>query len=194
MWPVVPKIVHVLEKPVTELRDPIWSLEWSTKAFLSHFALGFLLGLLISSLVMFLSRYFKVAKICKWDFRRVKRREKNATFFLRIRYWIERRCFGRRYQALLFCDAFSFSLRVAFFSAVVANLIDLADHWPLFYGLPDRLLHPPGIVLATFIAIYCIARIVRQRGECFVRLYVFWLCLSLSIIAHVLEDYLLGWF
>ncbi len=33
-----------------------------------------------------------------------------------------------------------------------------------------------------------------RTDELRIRHYVFWLALSLSIVAHVLEDYALGWF
>ncbi len=192
MWHALPKIVNTLEKPVTELRDPIWSWEWSTKAFLSHFALGYLLGMLVVLLTVLVARQFGASKISKWDFRRMKGGEQADTFFEKVRNWIERLCLGWRYESLLL-DLFSFALRISFFSAVVANLIDL-DHLPLFWGGPDRILHPLGFAVAVLIAVYCGARIVGAKSEYAIRRYSFWLCLALSIMAHVLEDYLLGWF
>ncbi len=93
LYGLIEKVPHFLTKSVTELRDPVWDARWSVMAFLSHFALGFLLGLSLTSLILI---------IC--------------------------RCFG------------------------------------------------------------------AEKAECSIRRYAFWLCVSLSIVVHVLEDYLLGWF
>lgn len=189
MWPAVPRIIHTLEKPVTELRNPIWDLKWSVMAFLSHFALGYLLGLLTASLIMLVSWYFKAKKMTGSDLDLIWSKRDSSTFFERVRNWIEKVCLGRS----LVGDSFPFALRVAFWSAVVANLIDV-DHALLSYGGPDRIFHPLVFVLAALVFIYCGARMIWLRTEYSIRRYTFWFCLALSLVVHVVEDYTLGWF
>lgn len=193
MWlTTIVRVLDAAKRSVTDLRNPVWDWEWSITAFLSHFALGFLLGLLATLLIVAISRLRGVSRVSKWDLRRMRRAGKNPSVFTRVRGWIERFCFGRRHEAL-FLDLFSFALRVAFFSGLIANLIDV-DHAPMFYGGPDRILHWPVFALAIPTVLYCGARILRSRDEYLVRLYALWFCLAFSDIAHVLEDYLLGWF
>ena len=198
MWPSNTKqALYVLQKPITDLRNPIWDWEWTTKAYLSHFALGFQLCLLVVLLILFLARWRGASKLSKWDFRRAERKEENAPRLMRAWYWtkrwcLERWCLGCRYQAL-FLDTFSFALRVAFFSGAIANLIDV-DHAPMFYGGPDRVLHKLGAVLAGLVFFYCGARMLRTKDEYTIRRYALPFCLAFSVIVHVVEDYTLGWF
>lgn len=55
-------------------------------------------------------------------------------------------------------DGFSVSLRIGFFSGVLANAIDI-DHLPMFWGGPGRVLHKPLCVLAVLVGLYCLARL-----------------------------------
>lgn len=93
MWPGSTRFIDTLKLPVTELRNPVSDFQWSAMAFLSHFALGYLVAFLLTL------------------------------------------------STLIMCSCFTAG--------------------PIEYSI---------------------------------RRYLFWLCLSLSIVVHVLEDYSLGWF
>lgn len=194
MWPIPHHILRVLERPITDLRNPIWDWEWSVKAFLSHFALGDFLGLLVTLLIVFSARRLGAAQVSRWDYRRLQKedKKKKPRFFTWIRRGVERVCLGGRHESL-FLDPLSFAFRVAFFSGLIANVID-TDHVLMFYGGPDRLIHKPACVIAAVIVVYCLARMFRCKDEYSIRRYALWLCLALSIIVHVVEDYALGWF
>ncbi len=188
-------VTHFLDaakRPITDLRYPISDEQWSIMAFLCHFALGFFLGLFVALLVVWISRLRGVKKVSKWDFRRLKRSQENSSVFGRARDWIERLLLGQRHEALLW-PTFAFTLLVAFFSGVIANLIDV-DHAPMFYGGPDRVFHKFFCGVAIIVVLYCGTRIVRAKDGYTVRRQTFWFCQALSVIVHVVEDYTIGWF
>ncbi|TSC81829.1 MAG: hypothetical protein G01um101419_737, partial [Parcubacteria group bacterium Gr01-1014_19] len=47
MWPGSTRFIDTLKLPVTELRNPVSDFQWSAMAFLSHFALGYLVAFLL---------------------------------------------------------------------------------------------------------------------------------------------------
>lgn len=86
-------------------------------------------------------------------------------------------------------------VRFGLLGGLVGVLVDL-DHWFNTQGIgladPGRPLHIPMGVVAFGVLIYCVVRMVGQHTTstaCLIGVVA-----SASVVAHVLEDYLLGWF
>ncbi len=177
----VSHFIDTAKKPITELRNPIWDWGWTMMAYFSHFALGYQLGFLLAILILIFARFRGVKRVTDNDPWPIN---DGVSLFKKVQRKIERFCLGSSVSG----NAFSFILRVAFFSAVIANLID-ADHIVMFYGGPDRILHWPVLAISALIVLWCGSRIVKSKDEFSVRLHIFWFCPAVSLVAHVVEDY-----
>lgn len=165
-------MLEILGLIVTKPHDFNW--EWSVKAFLSHLALGYIFSLIFYLVVI---RFF-----ASWNDYIFKPGPDSKKKPLTV---------------------FGAALLTAFWGGVISVFVDI-DHAVLFFGKEyGRPWHKPLAAFAAVVAIFTFARLIKWRldksfnhVEELKRVHgnLLWCVLSLCVVLHVAEDYLVKWF
>lgn len=177
-WPNLWDTKHLWTDKVRQAAEqlqekvPDVNIQWSVQAFFCHFGMGAMLAWLLA--IAFIKRpaatpYQKTEFRIQNTYRWLRSKIRNTT-----------------------------AIWIGFAGGVMSWLPDL-DHLsiPMFHHPSGRIAHPIAFTISIILATYCAVWIRKLRAvradDDIVEAYVFFLIMSICVIAHVVEDFTLSW-